>query len=175
VKFFVLVCAGFVFTAAVHAQPANPFSVELLQSYTIIKTNLLKMAQKMPDEDYAFKATPEVETFAQRVSHIARANLRTCAGLNGETKTLDTSQATKAGMVTALRESFAYCDGVFNSLTDARAVEMVEGRIGSPPTQQPRTRLSTMWNIVRHSNELYGYMAVYLRLKGVVPPTSSPD
>jgi len=171
VKVYTLVLAA----AALHAQPANPLSTELLQSYTIIKTNLLKMAQKMPDDAYAFKPTPEIETFAQRVSHIARANLRTCAGLKGETKTLDASKATKTGMLAALQESFGYCDAVFTSLTDTSAVEMVEGRIGSPPTQQPRTRLSTMWNIVRHSNELYGYMAVYLRLKGVVPPTSSPD
>jgi len=133
------------------------------------------MTEKMPEGDYSFRPVPQVETFAQRVSHIARANLRTCAGLKGETKTLDTPNATKAGMLAALKESFAYCDSVFSSLTDGKAVEMVEGRIGSPPSQQPRTRLSTMWNIVRHSNELYGYMAVYLRLNGVVPPTSSPD
>ena len=174
-KPYAVIVAAVSLTASVPAQPANPLSTELLQSYTIIKTNLLKMAQKMPEADYAFKPVPEVETFAQRVSHIARANFRTCAGLKGETKTLDASKTTKAGMVAALEESFAYCDGVFTALTDARAVETVEGRIGSPPTPQPRTRLSTMWNIVRHSNELYGYMAVYLRLKGVVPPTSSPD
>jgi hypothetical protein len=159
-----------------HAQAANPLSSELLQMYTIIKTNLLKMAQKMPEQAYSFKPVPEVETFARRVAHIAGANLRTCAGLKGETKTLDMASKTgKAEMVAALQESFAYCDGVFNALTDATAVEMVNGRIGSPPTQEPRTRLSTMWNVVRHSNELYGYMAVYLRLNGVVPPSSSPD
>ncbi len=175
VKPYSLILAAAAFAAPLPAQPANPLSAELLQMYTIIKTNLLKMVEKMPEQDYSFKPAPEVETFAQRVSHIARANLRTCAGLKGETRSLDTSKATKAGMVAALKESFAYCDSVFGTLTDTSAVEMVEGRIGSPPAQQPRTRLSTMWNVVRHSNELYGYMAVYLRLNGVVPPTSSPD
>lgn len=102
--------------------------------------------------------------------------MRTCAGLKGETRPLGAAGKTsKAELVQALKESFAYCDGVFQSLTDASAVEMVQGRIGSPPSADPRTRLSTMWNVVRHSNELYGYMAVYLRLKGVVPPSSSPD
>lgn len=162
--------------AVVQAQPANPLSDELRQSYTIIKTNLLKMAEKMPADGYAFKPTPEVETFARRVAHIAGANYRTCAGLKTENKALNAASKTaKADLVAALQESFAYCDGVFDSLTDATAVEMVNGRIGSPPTPQMRTRLSTMWNIVRHSNELYGYMAVYLRLKGVVPPSSAPD
>jgi hypothetical protein len=144
--------------------------------YGIVKTNLLKMAQKMPEPAYAYKPVPEVETFARRVAHIAGANLRTCAGLKGENRPLSISAKTaKADLVAALQESFAYCDGVFDSLTDATAVETVNGRIGSPPAQEPWTRLSIMWNVVRHSNELYGYMAVYLRLNGVVPPSSSPD
>jgi hypothetical protein len=172
-KFYFLLLAG---AACAVAQPANPLSSELVQMYTIVETNLLKMAQKMPEEGYAFKPTPEVETFARRVAHIAGANLRTCAGLKGEARPLEISSKTaKADLVTALQESFRYCDGVFHSLTDASAVEMVAGRIGSPPVTEPRTRLSTMWNVVRHSNELYGYMSVYLRLKGVVPPSSSPD
>ena len=161
---------------ALHAQPGSPLSNELLQSYTIVKNNLLKMAQRMPEDAYAFKPVPEVETFGRRVAHIAGANLRTCAGLKGETRNSNlASKTAKAELVAALQESFAYCDTVFTPLTDAAAVEMVEGRIGSPPTAQPRTRLSTMWNVVRHSNELYGYMAVYLRLRGVVPPSTSPD
>jgi DinB superfamily len=161
---------------ALAAQPANPLSSELRASYAIIKTNLLKMASKMPEESYAFKPVPEVETFARRVAHIAGANLRTCAGLKGEVKSFDfASRTAKAALVAALQESFAYCEGLFDSLTDQSAVEMVNGRIGSPPVPEQRTRLSIMWNVVRHSNELYGYMAVYLRLKGVVPPSSSPD
>jgi DinB family protein len=164
-------CAG-----GLSAQTANPLSTELMQSYTIIKTNLLKMAEKMPEDGYSFKPTPEVEAFARRVAHIAGANFRTCAGLKGETRSLNAfSKTSKTELVAALRESFAYCDDVFQALTDATAVEMVPGRIGSPPTPTPRTRLSTMWNVVRHSNEMYGYMAVYLRLKGLVPPSSSRD
>jgi uncharacterized damage-inducible protein DinB len=176
VKRHSLLVAVAVSTGAFAAEPTNPLSAELVESYTIIKTNLLKMARKMPEDDYGFKPTPEIETFAQRVSHIARANLRTCAGSKGETRSLDTASKTaKADVVAALQESFAYCDSVFQSLTDSSAQEMVSGRIGSPPAPEPRTRLSTVWNVVRHSNELYGYMAVYLRLKGVVPPSSSPD
>jgi hypothetical protein len=173
-RFFVILLG----VCALDAQTANPLSNELRVSYTTIKTNLLKMADKMPDDRYLFKPVPEIETFGRRVAHIADANYRTCAGLKGERKTLGAAPKTaKADLVAALKESFALCDSVFDSLTDATAVEMMNGTIGSPPTPpgQTRTRLSTMWNVVRHSNELYGYMAVYLRLKGVVPPTSAPD
>ena len=167
----ILVAAAF--TPGLFAQTANPLSSELSQMYTIIKANLLKMARKMPAEGYGFRPTPQVETFARRIAHIAGANQRTCAGLKGETKSLDlASKTAKADLVAALEQSFAYCDEVFDSLTDRMAVEMVNGRIGSPPSPAPQTRLSIMWNVVRHSNELYGYMAVYLRLNGVVPPSS---
>ena len=173
-RFFLLALGA----CTLQAQTANPLSSELRVMYTTIKINLLKMAEKMPDENYTFRPTPEIETFGRRVAHIADANYRTCDGLKGERKTLGSAARTaKADLVADLKESFANCDGVFDSLTDAAAVEMVNGIIGSPPTPagQTRTRLSTMWNVVRHSNELYGYMAVYLRLKGVVPPTSAPD
>jgi len=164
-------------SCALAAQTANPLSNELRVSYTTIKTNLLKMADKMPGDRYLFKPVPEIETFGRRVAHIADANYRTCAGLKEERKSLGAASKTaKPDLVAAIKESFAYCDGVFESLTDATAVEMVAGAIGSPPVPgQMRTRLSTLWNVVRHSNEMYGYMSVYLRLNGVVPPSSAPD
>ena len=75
-----------------------------------------------------------------------------------------------------MKESFAYCDTVFDALTDQTAREMVSSRLGGPfPPDPNRSKLATLYNLVRHSNEMYGYMAVYLRLKGIVPPTSAPE
>jgi hypothetical protein len=160
------------------AQTVNPLSDEVRQSYAILKTNFLKMADKMPGDKYGFKPVPEVENFGQRLAHIIDTNTRACAGLKGENKSVDArSKTSKAELVAALKESFAYCDGVFDSMTDAAAIQMVSGTIGNPPlpTGTVRSRLSVLYSIVRHSNELYGYMAVYLRLNGIVPPSSSPD
>ena len=159
------------------AQTANPLSAEVKWTYTTIKNNLVKLAEKMPAENYTFRPTPDVETFGRRVAHIADANMNVCTGLNGERKPLGAaSKTTKAELVAALKESFAYCDGVFDALTDATAREMVSSRLGGPfPPEPTRSRLATLYNLVRHSNEMYGYMAVYLRLKGIVPPTSAPE
>jgi len=159
------------------AQSANPLSAEVKWSYTSIKGNLLKLADRMPAENYGFRPTPEVETFARRIAHIAEANMNVCTGLNGERKPLGAaSKTSKAELVAALKESFAYCDRVFDALTDATAVETVSSRLGGPfPPEPTRSRLATLYNLVRHSNEMYGYMAVYLRLNGVVPPTSAPE
>ena len=159
------------------AQAPDPLSAEVRWTYGTIRNNLLKLAEKMPAENYGFRPTTDVETFGRRVAHIADANMNVCAGLNGERRPLGAaSKTSKPELVAALKESFAYCDRVFDSLTDATAPEMVSSRLGGPfPPEPTRSRLATLYNLVRHSNEMYGYMAVYLRLKGIVPPTSAPE
>jgi uncharacterized damage-inducible protein DinB len=149
------------------AQAQNPLSTELKQMYTGVKNNLTKMADKMPEEHYSFKATPEIRTFGQLVGHVADSQARTCSAATGEQKAVNAgSKTTKADLVEALKESFTICDAVFDSLTDAKATEMIKTARGE------RSRLGALAGMVSHSNEEYGYMAVYLRLKGVVPPSS---
>jgi hypothetical protein len=162
---------------ALRAQSPNPLSAEVKFTYATIRTNLTKMADKMPAEKYAFRPTPDVETFGRRIAHIADANMNVCTGLNGERKPLGAaSKTSKADLVAALKESFDYCDRVFDALTVKTALEMVSSRLGGPfPPEPTRSRLATLYNLVRHSNEMYGYMAVYLRLSGVTPPTSAPE
>ena len=156
--------------AAPQAAPANPLSTEAKQMYNGVKTNLIKMAEKMPEEHYAFKATPDVRTFGQLVGHVADSQARTCGMLIGDTKQLGASSKTsKADLVAALKESFTMCDKAFDSLTsDAKAVELFQ--MG----QRQSTRVGALVRTVSHSNEEYGYMSVYMRLKGIVPPSSEP-
>ncbi len=155
---------------AQNAQPAqnpNPLSAELKQMYNGVKNNLTKMAEKMPEEHYGFKATADVRTFGQLIGHVADSQARTCSMLAGEQKNLNAGAKTsKADLVAALKESFAICDKVVDGLTDAKAVELVT--MGN----RQRTRLGALAGTISHSNEEYGYMAVYMRLKGVVPPSS---
>jgi uncharacterized damage-inducible protein DinB len=169
----IFVAAASVGAFAQQTQPAappqnpNPMSAELKQSYTNIKNNLTKMAEKMPEESYGFKATADIRTFGELVGHVADAQARTCSAVNGESKTLNAgSKTAKADLVAALNESFAICDKAFDSLTDAKAAEMVS--FG----QRQRSRLGALAGMVTHSNEEYGYMSVYLRLKGITPPSS---
>lgn len=155
--------------SALYAQTANPLSTEVKAAYTGVKNNLLKAADKMSEENYSFRPTLEVQSFAQRIAHIADANMRTCAAIKGEQKNLGAaSKTSKADLVAALKESFAYCDAVFDAAADADVTQMVT--MG----QRQRSKLASLWGIVTHSNEIYGTMGVYMRLKGVVPPSSEP-
>jgi hypothetical protein len=149
------------------AQDANPLSSELKQNYSMQKNALLAEADRMSGADYAFKATPEVGTFASRVAHVADAQIMICAAVKGESKKPDTAGKTsKADLTAALKASFDYCDGAYGSLTDATATQTVK------IFGQPQTKLRALWGNLAHDSEMYGYMAVYLRLKGLVPPSS---
>jgi len=152
---------------ALQSQTPPSAAASLKGAYTRIKTNFQKAAEKMPEENYSFKPVDGVETFGQRVAHIADPQLATCTGLTGERKMGTARQKTaKADLVAALSESFAACDKAFDALTDANAMESVSAGRG----QQPR--INVLYGLVVHANEVYGAMGVYMRLKGIVPPSS---
>ena len=173
-RFFFLALLG---CSALVAQGPNALVSEAKFPWTVVRDNLLKMAEKMPAENYSFKPTPEIESFAQRVAHIAGANLFICQGVMGQETTPRRPAATsKPDLVALLKRASAACDSAFDSLSDAEAMEKISSRLGGPfPPQPTRTKLATLNNMVRHSNEMYGYMCVYLRLKSIVPPSSAPE
>jgi uncharacterized damage-inducible protein DinB len=146
----------------------NPLITEAKQAYASIKANLTAMAAKMPPEAYDFKATPDVRTFGGLVAHVADTQMRTCALVVGEQKIADAASKTaKNDLVAALKASFDECDAAWDTINDASATQLVGGG------RMQRSRLGSMISsIVVHDNEEYGYMSVYLRLKGIVPPSS---
>ncbi len=155
--------------AALHAQDANPISANMKQSWTNVKGLLTRMAEKMPEENYKFKPAADVQDFGQRMAHVSAFNMRGCAAVKGDQKSINlAATATKAEILAAMKEANDECDAVFNSLTDAEALKTVGGGRGAP-----RTKLAILQGLVlEHSQEVYGYAAVYMRLKGIVPPSS---
>ena len=63
----------------------NPVIAEQKTAYTNNKNNLIKAAEKMPEDAYSFKPTPEMEAFGQRMIHIAN-QIGTCSAMTGERK-----------------------------------------------------------------------------------------
>jgi len=146
----------------------NPLITEMKASYTAIKNNLIKAAEKMPDDAYAFKPVDSIRTFGALMGHIA-GQYRTCGAVKGgEPATIDVNKTAKADLVAALKASFDACDAAWDTMTDTTAFETVAGRGGAK-----RTKLGMLiGTTIVHNNEEYGYAAVYLRLKNVVPPSS---
>ena len=153
------------------AQTTSPYIGEIKRYYyDTVKRNLTAMAEKMPEEHFAFKPVPEIRSFGESVAHVADAQARNCNLASGAgSKTVDAGKkTTKAELLAALKESFAICDAAFAALTDARASDLVKP--GQSDFQL--SKLSLLVSMIAHSNEQHGYMAVYLRLKGIVPPST---
>ncbi|HTR48686.1 MAG TPA: DinB family protein [Verrucomicrobiae bacterium] len=162
------------FTAPLFAQAPAPASAPsnadaIRQMYNVAKNNLLRAADKMPDDAYDFKPTPEQRSFGGWIAHVADAQTGGCSRLTGTAKTPNAgSKTAKADLVAALKDSFDTCDAAYAGLTDANANDTVQSFRG------PTTRLASLAGNVAHDMECYGAMAVYLRLKGIVPPSSEP-
>lgn len=151
---------------ALQAQ-ANPSSDDARQTYAVIKPSLLRAAEKMPEEFYSFRTVPEVRTFGEMIAHVADGQLRMCAVVKGEPVTANAaSKKSKAELVAALQASFDYCDPIYASMTDA---------VGAAKVRWARWDMSKLgllnWNI-SHNNEMYGIIGAFLRIKGIVPPSS---
>jgi hypothetical protein len=161
-----LLVLGLLGVSAANAQD-NPFSADARQTYALIKTSILRAADKMPAENYSFHTVPEVRTFAQMIAHIADAQFRMCAVVKEEPPAASVaSKTTKAELVVALKASFDYCDPVYESMTD---------KAGAAKVKWARWEMSKLgllnWNI-SHDNEMYGILGAFLRVKGIVPPSS---
>ena len=148
------------------AQTQLPFIAELKQFYTIRKGDLLKAADRMPAEDYDFRPTPAVRSFAQLLAHVIDAQMGFCSAVKGQPRKIDAaSKSSKADLTAALKTSFDECDSAFALMTDATGAEMIKAG-------GERSKLGTLLYATLHDNEEYGYLAMYLRLKGLVPPST---
>lgn len=153
-------------TCVLQAQ-SNPVIAEMKANYTAVKNNLLKAAEKIPEDAYGWKPVDSVRTVGALIGHIAGAQARTCGIVSGKQTTVDVNKTAKADLVAALKASFDACDAAWDSMTDAAATEMISGRGG----QRSKLGMLVSTSII-HNNEEYGYLAMYMRVKGIVPPSS---
>lgn len=164
--------------APVSSSTANPLSVGAKRSYDIMKGYIIRAAEKMPEEHYAYKPTPEVRSFGQLLGHIADTQFVVCATVAGEkppmggfdpATSLEKTKQTKAELSKVLADSFAYCDKVHAGMTDAAGAEIL------PKTfVGDMAKLSFLEFNTHHDFEHYGNIVTYMRIKGLVPPSSEP-
>jgi uncharacterized damage-inducible protein DinB len=148
-------------------------AAQIVRSYQNVQRNLLEAAEKMPDASYSFKATPEVRPFGQLIAHVALTQFANCAALKGDAaaphKDEEDATRTKTELVALLKESAAYCDPVVTPLKDEDLTALA--KVGQ--NQIAKGVLAA--GLLTHGNEMYGTIAVYLRLKGLVPPTTERE
>ncbi len=168
----VLCVLGLILTGgSAFAQSRDAMSKSVKQLYDGMRRNITEAAEQVPESQYGFKPTPEVRSFGQLVGHIAGSQFFFCSAAKGEKNPTpadyENDVTDKAGLVVGLKASNVYCDGVYAELTDASAAEMVAFGRGEV------TRMYTLVFNVAHDNEHYGNMVTYMRLKGMVPPSTA--
>jgi uncharacterized damage-inducible protein DinB len=137
--------------------------------FTLVKGNLTKTAEQVPDKVWEFRPTPEVRTFAQIMGHIADANMMICGAAASDKPTplnAEKTMTTKAQLSKALADSFAYCDKVIAGMDDKRGMEQVKF-FGNQQTRAMVLAFNTA-----HDFEHYGNLVTYMRINKIVPPSS---
>ncbi|HET8923010.1 MAG TPA: DinB family protein [Candidatus Acidoferrum sp.] len=155
--------------AAPAAPPANPITASEKGLYSFVSNAAIGAAVKMPEENYSFKPTPEVRSFGQIVGHVADASYMFCSQAAGETmqgKDIEKTKTSKADLVAALKDAVAYCNKSLDGMTDAKGSQMMK------LFNFNLAKLTVLSINTAHTDEHYGNMVTYLRLKGIVPPTS---
>lgn len=171
---FVLTFLFVAFAGVASAQTTAPTTIRpmtaLKGSWQNIRDLGIKSAEQMPEEHYGFQPTRDVRTFGQLIGHLANEHYMICAPGKGEKdpNSVDFEKTTKkAELVKALRDSAAYCDSLYN-MPEPAANEV-------PTSGGRRSRFGTALLNVTHDSEHYGNLVTYLRMKGLVPPSSQPS
>jgi uncharacterized damage-inducible protein DinB len=149
----------------------DPTIASTRTTFNSVKGWLIKAAEQVPEAHYAFKPTPEVRSLGQLFGHVADANFMICSAASGQKApmvSIEKTKTTKADLQAALAESFKFCDAAWDGLTGARAGETVKFFL--PGTH---SRLGVLAFNTSHDFEHYGNVVTYMRLKGMVPPSSS--
>ena len=157
-------------TVARPAAQAPSIQAELIKDLTNQKDTMGKIADAMPEDKFGFKATPAQRSYGEQVMHIAGANvmLFKTFGSKAAAPTFNPKATAKAEILKALADSYDFGIAALKEQTDATMMQSVQG----PAFLGTSTRTRIAYFVMVHANDVYGQMAVYLRLNGIVPPAS---
>ena len=154
------------------AQAAGGATVrgDLIKDWERQKDALMGIADAMPEETFGYKSTPAQRSYGEQIMHVAMINVNLLNLVGGDAAPPSftaESATTKAEMLQALADSYDHGIALLNEQTDASINETIEAAFLGPST-----RARVFWFLLAHSMDIYGQMAVYLRLNDIVPPAS---
>jgi len=154
---------------ALSAQSAT-LNAELLKDWTDQKTTMMKIAEAMPEEKFSYKSTPPQRDYGQQILHVAGGNIMYLRFFGGKAAapTINRNATSKAEILKALADSFDYGTALIKEQTDQSMMQVVQTNQFLGPSSKARV----IYFLIGHTWDIYGQMAVYLRLNGVVPPAS---
>ena len=157
----------------------RPLGAAIQRSFNVFSNYLVMSAEMMPESGYGFRPTPELRTFGEQINHATGSHYSFCSqaglppGVQKQAPPALGAVTSKPAIVAALRESIAYCDRVLAAASEAWLMEAASGLGGSSSGLISAVRAhSFIYNAV-HSAEDFGTITTYLRMQGVVPPSTA--
>lgn len=166
----VLMIAAFIAIIAPRSFAQAPsIKGEVQKDWAGMKDTMMKIAAEMPEDKFGYKSTPAQRNYGEQILHVATANVGFLSGLKGKaaTPTINAKATAKAEILKALADSFDYGTALLGEQTPESMLQTVQARFLGEST---RGRI--YYFLIGHAWDIYGQMAVYLRLNGLVPPAS---
>jgi len=175
----ILTCASVAFLVVVAAvvpsslwaqAPAPSLAKEIAASFQRASTEILDVAEAMPAEKYSYKPTPEISSFGEQLVHVAGITQRFVDSAKGtKTEAPHHAATTKPEIMELLKKSFQNAQDMINPLTDAQLLEPVKFPFGDRTVTRATFWQGPLYQIRNH----HGQLVVYLRMNGIVPPTTA--
>ena len=175
----VALCVTGVLVSAMNSRAQSAtLAGDVIQDWQRMRQTMMRIGDAMPEDTFDFASTPAQRTYRDQILHVAGANVMLMGFLGStapaptidrtDTTTFGYAATSKADVLQALGESYDYGEAVLRELTDTALLE----RIAGPPFLGESTRVRLVYFVIGHTWDIYGQMAVYLRLNDIVPPAS---
>lgn len=157
----------------------RPLGAIIQRSFNVFSNYLVMAAEMMPESGYAFRPTPELRTFGQQINHATSAHYSFCnqagipPGIQRQAAPNLSAITAKPAIVAALKESIAYCGRVLAAASEEWLSASAPGLGGSSSGLIQGMRAHAFIYNAVHSAEDYGTITTYLRMQGVVPPSTA--
>jgi hypothetical protein len=157
----------------------RPLGAVIQRSFNVFSNYVTMAAEMMPESAYAFRPTADVRTFGEQINHATGSHYSFCnqggvpPGATRKTSPNLREVTSKAAIIQALKDSVAYCDGILAAASEAWLQETAKGLGGSSSGLIEGMRAHAfLYNNV-HLAEDYGTITTYMRMQGVVPPSTA--
>jgi uncharacterized damage-inducible protein DinB len=152
--------------------PTSDVLGQLRTDWQAQKDTMMKIADAMPEAKFGYKSTPPQRSYSEQIMHVAVTNVELLKVLGGKaaapTFTAESAK-TKSEVLKALADSYDYGTALLGEESEASVLQPAKD---SPPWLGPASHARIIWTLLAHTMDVYGQMAVYLRLNGIVPPAS---
>lgn len=163
--------ACFLATASYSANPPIPKTL-WVRDWQRAKAFTAEYLEAMPEDGYSFRPTPEIRSFAEQMLHLANVNYNFASAIAGKDNPYkdgalekSTDIKTKAAVLKAVMDSYDFMINAISSLNDAQLAETTD------VFGMPMLREEGISKAFEHQTHHRGQTTIYLRLKGVTPPS----